>query len=89
MKRSEKHFLPTDNISKIHWNRSKTLAVTAVFSFDPINSPISRKFAFYPISLGSAPLGSNPMGPSTCLSMPLGPRERKENFTARSTFTGG
>ena len=55
MKRSKKRFLPTDNISKIHWNRSKTLAVTAVFSFDPINSPISRKFAFYPISLGSAP----------------------------------
>ena len=89
MKRSEKRFLPTDNISKIHWNRSKTLAVTAVFHFHPINSLILGKFAFYPISLGSAPLGSNPMGPSTCLSMPLGPRERKENFIVGSTFAAG
>ena len=89
MKRSKKRFLPTDNISKIHWNRSKTLAVTAVFHFHPINSLILGKFAFYPISLGSAPLGSILMGPGTCLSMPLGPRERKENFTTRSTFTVG
>ena len=48
MMRSKWRFLVPYNIYKFHWNPISTVRVTAIFSFEPIFTPVRIKNAFYP-----------------------------------------